>query len=150
MIGNMLSQIKAALPDDRPVLLLADRGIGTSPDLCKVVEELGWHYLFRVLRTVKILTDSGEMLPYKAVKKGGRWSASGSVFIKRGRVPAHVRVIWERDCAEPWVLVTNNPDLTGREYAMRNWQEQGFRDLKSAGWQLEMCLCARQNGWHDS
>ena len=22
---------------------------------------------------------------------------------------------------------------------MRNWQEQGFRDLNSGGWQLEMC-----------
>ena len=60
-------------------------------------------------------------------------------LIKRGQIPAHVRAIWEGDSAEPWILVTNNPQLTGKEYAMRNWQEQGFRDLKSAGWQLEMC-----------
>lgn len=139
MIAGMLSQIKSVLPDDRPVLLLADRGIGTSPALCKEVEALGWHYLFRITKQCKILTDAGEFTPYKEVKKGGRWSASGTVFIKRGRIPAHVRAIWERAYAEPWVLVTNNPELTGREYAMRNWQEQGFRDLKSGGWQLEMC-----------
>lgn len=38
-------------------------------------------------------------------------------------------------CDEPWALVTNNPRLTGHEYARRNWQEQSFRDLKSGGWQ---------------
>lgn len=139
MIATMLGQIKSVLPDDRPVLLLADRGIGNSPALCRAVAALGWHYLFRVPKTVKIKTDGGKLHPYKEVNKGGRWSASGLVFVKRGRVPAHVRAIWERHCAEPWILVTNNPYLTGREYAMRNWQEQSFRDLKSGGWQLEMC-----------
>ena len=33
---------------------------------------------------------------------------------------------------------------------MRNWQEQGFRDLKSAGWQLEMCRLRSVEDWHDS
>lgn len=139
MITGMLAQLKTVLPADRPVLVMADRGIGNSPALCKAVAALGWHYQFRVPKTVKIKTENGIMHPYKEVKKGGRWAASGLVFIKRGRIPAHVRVIWERDCAEPWVLVTNNPALTGREYGMRNWQEQSFRDLKSGGWQLEMC-----------
>ena len=30
--------------------------------------------------------------------------------------------------------MTNDPHLTGHEYARRNWQEQSFRDLKSGGW----------------
>ena len=139
MIASLLEQIKSVLPADRPVLLLADRGIGTSPDLCKVVAALGWDYLFRVQKTVKIKTDGGKLQPYMEVKKGGRWSASGSVFIKRGKIPAHIRAIWKRDYAEPWILVTNNPALTGQEYAQRNWQEQSFRDLKSGGWQLANC-----------
>ena len=92
MIAGLLAQIKAALPDDREVMV-PDRGM-TSPDLCKAVEALGWHYLFRVQKTVKIMTDQGVLLPYKEVRKGGRWSASGSVFIKRG-LPAHVRAIWQ-------------------------------------------------------
>ena len=28
------------------VLVLADRGIGTSPDLCRAVAGIGWHYGF--------------------------------------------------------------------------------------------------------
>lgn len=139
MIAAMLGQLKAFMPDDRPVRVLADRGIGTSPSLCRAVETLGWRYLFRVVKTVKIKTDTGKLWPYAEVKKGGRWAASGIVFTAKGRISAHIRVIWEKGCAEPWVLVTNDPTLTGREYAMRNWQEQGFRDLKSGGWQLEAC-----------
>lgn len=37
----------------------------------------------------------------------------------------------------PWALVTNDPDLTGWEYAERMWLEEAFRDLKSHGWQVE-------------
>ena len=139
MIVGLLAEIKAALPDDREVLVLADRGIGTSPALCRAIETLGWHYLFRVVRTVKIKTERGKLWPFAGIQKGGRWAASGIVFITQGKISAHIRAIWEKDCAEPWILVTNNPELTGREYAMRNWQEQGFRDLKSAGWNLAAC-----------
>ena len=148
MIANMLSSIKSSIPVGRSVLVMADRGIGTSPALCRAVEALGWHYLFRVQKTVKIETDTAVLQPYQEARRGGDWSASGLVFIKRGRIPAHVRVIWDEDCAEPWILVTNNPELNGREYAMRNWQEQSFRDLKSGGWQLEMCRlrCAQRLG----
>ena len=146
MIASLLSQVKAVLPDDRQVVVQADRGIGTSPELCMAVATLGWNYLFRVQKTVKIETSSGVLVPYKEVDKGGKWSASGLVFIRRGRIPAHVRVIWEGDCAEPWILVTNDPELTGREYGMRNWQEQSFRDLKSGGWDLEMCRLRSAEG----
>jgi hypothetical protein len=33
--------------------------------------------------------------------------------------------------------VTNDPALSGWEYAQRMWIEQAFRDLKSHGWQVE-------------
>ncbi|MCY4018418.1 MAG: transposase [Chloroflexi bacterium] len=139
MITAMLKQIKAALPDDRPVLLMADRGIGNSPALCRAVEVLGWHYLFRIPNTVKIITARGALFPCQEIKKGGRWAASGIVFITKGQILAHIRAIWEKDCTEPWILVTNDASLTGRAYSKRNWQEQGFRDLKSGGWQLQQC-----------
>ena len=61
MIATMLGQLKSVLPADRPVTVLADRGIGNSPALCKAVASLGWHYLFRVPKTVKIKTDDGKL-----------------------------------------------------------------------------------------
>jgi hypothetical protein len=135
MIKKLLEQVKSGLPSPVEVLVEADRGIGTSPELCRAVDGLGWHYLFRVTCQSKIVTDSGEYTIAQQVQPGHIWQASGRVFKKRGHIPAHARAIWSAGYEQPWALVTNDPTLTGYEYARRNWQEQGFRDLKSGGWQ---------------
>lgn len=134
MIEGLLKMVKAGLTDDTQVLVLADRGIGTSPDLCKAVERLGWHYLFRVTCQTKIITAQADLTIARQVQPGEIWAASGTVFKKRGRIPAHARALWSVGYDEPWSLVTNDERLTGHEYAHRNWQEQAFRDLKSGGW----------------
>lgn len=134
MIGDLLALVQQGIPAHVPVLVLADRGIGTSPKLCQKVADMGWHYLFRVTRQSKIITEQGEYRIYQQVQAGQSWSASGLVFKKRGRIPAHARAVWSEGYAEPWALVTNDATLTGYEYAQRNWQEQSFRDLKSGGW----------------
>ena len=134
VIASLLELVRAGLPASMTVLLSADRGIGTSPKLCRRVDKLGFKYLFRITKQSKILTENGELTIYDQVKPGTIWKAEGKVFKQRGRLPAHVRAIWEKDCDEPWLLITNDPGLTGQEYARRNWQEQSFRDLKSGGW----------------
>jgi hypothetical protein len=134
MIGELLHLIQQGIPAHLPVLVLADRGIGTSPKLCQKVEALGWHYLFRVTKKSKILVGEDAYTIYQQVQVGQSWSASGIVFKKRGHIPAHARALWSEGYDEPWALVTNDPTLTGYEYAQRNWQEQSFRDLKSGGW----------------
>jgi hypothetical protein len=134
MIAGLLQVVKAGLPSGVQVLVLADRGLGTSPDLCRVVDNLGWRYLFRVTCQTKIVTDAGDYTIAQQVQPGEIWAASGSVFKKRGQIPAHARALWSLGYDEPWVLVTNDAQLTGYEYARRNWQEQSFRDLKSGGW----------------
>lgn len=134
MIRGMLQTVKAYLPAGRRVLVLADRGIGTSPDLCRAVAELGWHYLFRVTCQSKIITTEGDLTIAQQVRPGEIWAARGLVFKQRGLIPAHARALWATGYQEPWALVTNDERLTGHEYARRNWQEQSFRDLKSGGW----------------
>lgn len=134
VITRLLELVRKGLPDDRPVLVSADRGIGTSPKLCRRIDAMGFKYLVRITKQSEILTEDGEYTIYEQVKPGAIWQAEGKVFKKHGRLPAHVRAIWDKDCAEPWLLITNDPSLTGREYARRNWQEQSFRDLKSGGW----------------
>jgi hypothetical protein len=135
MIATLLKQVQAGVPDTVKVLVLADRGIGCSPDLCREVEALGWKYLFRVTCQTKIVTETGAYTIAQQVQPGEIWAASGTVFKQRGRIPAHARALWGRGYDEPWALVTNDERLTGHEYARRNWQEQSFRDLKSGGWQ---------------
>lgn len=135
LIEGLLKQVKAGIPAAMPVLVLADRGIGCSPDLCRVVDSLGWHYLFRLTCQTKIVTPEGDPTIAQQVRPGEIWGASGLVFKQRGRIPAHARALWGIGYDEPWALVTNDATLTGHEYARRNWQEQSFRDLKSGGWQ---------------
>jgi len=135
LIEGLLQRVQKSLKQPVEVLLLADRGIGTSPELCRAVEALGWHYLFRVTCQTKVVTEQGDYTIAQQVQAGEIWTMSGQVFKQRGRIPAHARALWQVGYDEPWALVTNDERLTGHEYARRNWQEQSFRDLKSGGWQ---------------
>lgn len=135
LIASLLGQILAGMP--------ADRGIGTSPKLCQAIARLGWFYLLRVTSQSKICTETGEYTVAHMAQPGECWTAKGLIFKKNGRLRARACTYWGMDYREPWALVTNHPDLTGLEYAVRNWQEQAFRDLKSGGWQWGDCRVRR-------
>jgi hypothetical protein len=139
MILNLLNPIRAGMPSGVQVRVLADRGIGTSPALMRGVMELGWTFLFRVTKQSKLVLDDGQTVCFydQVQTPGATYQAQGVVFKKRGRLPAHVRVLWQVGGQEPWALVTNDPALSGYEYAQRMWIEEAFRDLKSHGWQIE-------------
>ena len=134
VIAGLLRQIQARLPAGTEVLVLADRGLGTSPALCRAVAALGWQYLFRVTCQTKLVTDEADYTIAQQVQPGEIWAAAGKAFKKRGQIPARALALWTVGYDEPWALVTNDAHLTGYEYARRNWQEQSFRDLKSGGW----------------
>jgi hypothetical protein len=138
LIEALLRLVAAGLPRGCVPLVEADRGIGTSPALLRVIDALGWRYLVRVTRQSKLVTDAGaEYTIYAMAQPGEVWAAAGRVFKKRGLIPARALARWAEGAAEPWALVTNDPILTGQEYATRAWQEQSFRDLKSHGWQWQ-------------
>ena len=141
VIAALLEHVAAGLPEGIVPLVEADRGIGTSPALIRAVVNLNWRYLFRITRQSKIVMNDGtEHTIYDMVQPGEIWTAEGKVFKKRGKIPARALALWEKGQDGPWALVTNDPELTGHEYAIRNWQEQSFRDLKSQGWQWERSL----------
>ena len=139
MIIRLLKQVRLGLPEGMAVRVLADRGIGTSPLLMRGIAALGWTFLFRVTKQSKIVfADGSELTFYDQVTAPGQsYQGSGLVFKKRGHIPAHVRVLWKPAAQERWALVTNDPQLTGWEYAQRMWIEEAFRDFKSQGWQVE-------------
>jgi len=143
MISALLALVKRGLPEGCDVLVLADRGIGCSPDLCRAVAALGWRYLFRLTCQTKIVTTEAEYTIAQQVKPGEIWAASGLVFKQRGHIPGRALALWGLGYDQPWALVTNDPQLTGHEYARRNWQEQSFRDLKSGGWHWDESLIRR-------
>jgi hypothetical protein len=137
LIGELLRRVKAVMDPSVEVIVEVDRGLGTSPDLVQVVLALGWNYLFRVQgHTHFRAPDQPEQELQQLTSRGGpSFQGNGQVFKKAGWVPCQVRVIWDAAYDEPWCLISNRAELTGREYGCRNWQEQSFRDLKGGGWQ---------------
>jgi hypothetical protein len=135
LIHGLLKVVAAGLPDGCCPLLQADRGIGTSPALIRVVKRLKWRFLFRVQRTTQLVTRRGRLWTLGQQPSG--WSATGLAFSQRGRVRVTAFVYRAFGQTEPWCLLTNDPRLSVLAYALRAWQEQSFRDLKSGGWQWQ-------------
>lgn len=138
LIETLLGWVAQAVPSGVCPLLQADRGIGTSPDLVRVVEHLGWHYLFRVQKSV-VMRYAGQERPLKHLVNvpGQTWAGQGQVFKKDGWLTTTVLVVWAVGYTDYWCLITNDPTAFSRQYAIRYWQEAGFRDLKSDGWQWQ-------------
>lgn len=135
VIVNLVEQVRTALPSHYRLTLQADRGIGTSPALIEAIAEHGLYFLFRVQGSSRFRQADGHEYALKDLAQLGQlWQGEGQVFKKHGWLPAHVRVLQAEGYEDVWCLVTNDPALSGAEYAMRYWQEASFRDLKSDGW----------------
>ena len=137
LIQDLLERIQAVLPSGIRPVVQVDRGIGTSSKLLRMVQGLGWGYLFRVQASVRLRSRDGKSIALgQLVKPGESWQGWGQVFKKAGWLPSAICVHWELGQAQPWCLLTNSR-LSARHYALRVWQEEGFRDLKSGGWQWQ-------------
>lgn len=139
LIRTLFSWIAPAIPAGIIPLVQADRGIGTSPDLLKGIVQLGWYFEVRVQKNTRLQREAQPDCPLAALvsQAGQTWHGTGKVFKKAGWLEAQVWVLWGQAYRECWCLVTNCPWVTGWDYAVRYWQEAGFRDLKSDGWQWQ-------------
>jgi hypothetical protein len=139
LIVDLLRQVDEVLMGQMAVCVQADQGIGTSPDLMRAVQALGWHYLFRIQGSCHVLLDGWQDCEVRSlVEKGGYWAGRGQVFKGDGwSLTMDLRLIWEAGYDQAWYLATNQPLLEGHEYGQRNWAEQSFRDLKSGGWKWD-------------
>lgn len=135
LILDLLDRIRPVVPLPCRVTLLADRGIGTSPDLIRAVDERGLDVLFRVQGTSRFRYPDGREFALKYLGiPGYTWQSVGDVFKKAGWLPLHVCVAWGDDYEHPWCLV-GTTDFHPADYADRFDQEVSFRDLKSDGFQ---------------
>ena len=132
LICNLVETVLAADPT-RSYELLADRGIGTSPDLIQALHQLKVRVLFRVQGTVKFQDTRGCQTALKEmVKEGEHWADFGQVFKKCGWLTVHAQVLWGQGYRDPWCLVSTAA-VAAQEYGQRFQQECCFRDLKSDG-----------------
>lgn len=135
LIEGLVKQVLKCLPSSYRVRLLADRGIGTSPDLIEAIGNLGIYFLFRVQGSTRFRQEQGKEYALKELAQiGEEWSGEGEAFKKHGWLPLRVLVLQEPAYNDVWCLVSNDPQLQAADYAARYWQEASFRDLKSDGW----------------
>ena len=154
LITSLLKQVAEGVSQGVVPLVQADRGIGTSPELVKAIQAMGWRYLLRVQGQCRFWEDGTEQKEAKALKamthRGGRYSGQGRVFKKAakdqdkdkekghaGWLRCYVHVKWPARFEEPWCLITNCSYIGANGYGVRVWEEEGFRDLKSGGWQWQ-------------
>lgn len=134
LITELLTRLRLLVPMEITFTVQADRGIGTSPDLIRQLQALGMCFLLRVQGQTRLCLRNGRIHPLASlVKPGETWCGRGSVFKQAGWLPLYVRLEWRLGEKSPWCLVTNVLWLQSRDYALRAWHEQSFRDLKSFG-----------------
>ena len=138
LLMGLLERLQALIPAGQTRVVLADRGLGTSPSWQARLSESGWPYLVRVQRTTRIQLPNAKPQPLRhLVGYGQRWTGRAQVFKKAGWQWKWVYVVWEVGYAEPWCLCSDQPHLDPMLYASRAYHECGFRDLKSDGFQWQ-------------
>lgn len=134
LLHHLFAQLRGLLPPDVQAVILADRGLGTSPRWQQVLTQLGWDFLLRVQRSTLLRLPDGKAQPLaRLVGYGQRWLGRAQVFKKAGWQWRTVCVVWEVGYAQPWCLLSNLPHPIPELYAWRFAHEASFRDLKSDG-----------------
>jgi hypothetical protein len=137
-LERLLGLLAPAVPPTMMVLVMTDRGLW-SPRLWRAIRENGWHPVMRI-RPDATFAPAGERRQRArdlAPGAGWCWVGAGVAYKEKAkRIEATLVVVWGRDQAEPWLLLTDlPPDEVGVSwYGLRTWIELGFRALKSMGW----------------
>ena len=93
LITEMLGWVRDAmdaLDDDRKAIVIADRGIGNSPNLIREIVGLGMFCLMRVTKKVRVMMEGGEVSPFDELSDapGTSWRRKARAFKKSGRIEA--------------------------------------------------------------
>ena len=138
LIYGLLAQVLWALPDGVRPLVQMDRGLGHSAAMLRALAALRVDCLVRLKQTARFTSRRGtSQLLSQLVKVGEAFTVHGTIFARDHAVKGSVCLIWEAGQREAWCLYTNVPRLIGHRYALRWWQEESFKDLKSGGWQWQ-------------
>jgi hypothetical protein len=86
----------------------------------RVVDSLGWYYLVRVQKHVRLVLDDGQEVAYHSLvpKKGKRWQGPVYAFKKAGWLQCWAIGQWKTKHQEPWLLLTNYPAAQGNWYGL--------------------------------
>ena len=134
---TLLKHLKGAVPSDWTVIVLSDRGL-ESADLFAFIVGLDWHPLMRVKKGGKFRPKGWSNFYYfheLIHRVGASFYAEGVAFTGQ-QLSCTLLSCWSAGHAEPWLLLTDLPPEAANAvwYGLRTWIEQGFKVIKSGGW----------------
>lgn len=139
VILDLCKTVAAQIPARYEVLLLADRGL-YSPRLYRSLRHRHWHLLVRVNSQAYFRRHQHAWQALATLLPGPGYQWRGRGYFAKTRPLACTLVAWWAVGQQaPWFLVT---DLRPQQahatwYGLRVWIEEGFRVLKSLGWQWQ-------------
>lgn len=139
---TLLSHFHQIVPAHWKVIVLADRGL-YAKWLFQAISDLGWHPLLRINMQGKYRPQGWHH--WRALKNvvprvGQRWQGRATVFKNApGQLSCTLLACWSEGHDDPWLVVTDLPPEAADVcwYGMRAWIEQGFKRIKSGGWQWQ-------------
>jgi hypothetical protein len=139
----LLHEFSGLVPPGWTVLVMTDRGL-YARWLYQEIVALGWHPLMRITHLSKFRkagSTSSVAVTTLVAAEGRRWQGRGLAFPRRPerRLECTLLACWEPGHNEAWFVLTDLPPNQAEPlwYGMRGWIEQGFRLLKSGGWQWQ-------------
>lgn len=127
-------------PADWLIIVAADRGL-YARWLFEAIQACGWHPFLRInLRSKYRLPGEANFRPMAQLlpTPGTVWSGTVTCFAVHS-VEGTLLAYWGITHLEPWLILTDLPPqkASATWYGMRSWIENGFKDLKSDGWQWQ-------------
>lgn len=137
---RLLDRVSAALGEGWAVLVLTDRGL-ESADLFRAITGRGFHPLMRVKASGSFRPDGWHKfhpLSSFAAREGSRFAATGTAY-RTAPLCCTLLACRAAGCEDAWLLLTDLPASKADPcwYALRSWIEQGFKVIKSGGWQWQ-------------
>ena len=137
---GLLARIRAAIPDDWVVIVMADRGLYGNWLFAAIVAQ-GWHPFLRINTDGKFRCEHGRVerrLSGLLPRPGTSWSGRVICF-KNRPVRCTLLAAWHPNYKEPCLVLTDLPSKQSDVgwYGLRTWIESGFKDLKRGGFQWQ-------------
>jgi hypothetical protein len=139
---RLLRLLRAAIPADWTVLVLADRGL-YARWLFRRIVRLGWHPFLRINRQAKFRPQGQQQwywLDELLKQDGHTWQGCGTAFVTHdAQLNCTLLAWWQEGYTDPWFILTDLPpqSCTATWYGLRAWCEQGFKCTKRGGWQWQ-------------
>jgi hypothetical protein len=137
--AHLLERAEALLPRNVEIFFLADRGF-----VCKALmlrlQQLRWSWRIRVKKNQKLKTANGSITPKMLpLSPGKALLFSRSLDFGKGLEHVSLSAGWARGSREPWYVLSCDAASIEvfMDYSRRFGIEEGFRDEKSGGLDLE-------------